>query len=233
MDTHLDNLPNVQQLLKEQESIDGSIRRFLPVAQKRGNHMKIYDISQEVFSCAVYPGDPRPEKQALYSTEAGDLYNLSSFAMCAHNGTHVDAPFHFLHNGKTVDQLDLTHFVGVCYVVRHKGEVTAVDAEAILRRANGAERILIAGNATVTAEAAEVFAAGEIKLLGNEGQTVGPKDTPMQVHLLLLRRDIALLEGIVLRDIPEGRYFLSAAPLNLAGTDGAPCRAYLVDMEED
>ena len=195
--------------------------------------MKIYDISQEVFSCAVYPGDPVPEKQVICSTTDGDQYNLSSFAMCAHNGTHVDAPFHFLHNGKTVDQLDLTHFVGVCHVVRHKGEVTAVDAEAILRRAIGAERILIAGNATVTAEAAEVFAAGEIKLLGNEGQTVGPEDAPMQVHLLLLRREIALLEGIVLRDVPEGRYFLSAAPLNLAGTDGAPCRAYLVDMEED
>ena len=52
--------------------------------------MKIYDISQEVFSCKVYPGDPKPEKQTLYSTKAGDLYNLSSFAMCAHNGTHID-----------------------------------------------------------------------------------------------------------------------------------------------
>ena len=58
--------------------------------------MKIYDISQEVFSCAVYPGDPKPEKQRLCSTAAGDLYNLTAFSMCAHNGTHIDAPFHFL-----------------------------------------------------------------------------------------------------------------------------------------
>lgn len=194
--------------------------------------MKIFDISQEVFSCAVYPGDPKPEKHVLYSTEAGDLYNLTSFAMCAHNGTHLDAPFHFLHNGKTVDQMDLTHFVGDCFVTRHDGDVTAADAEGILRKANGAERILIAGTATVTAEAAEVFAAGGIKLLGNEGQTVGPEDAPMQVHLILLRREIALLEGIVLQGVPEGRYFLSAAPLNLSGADGAPCRAYLIDWEE-
>ncbi len=194
--------------------------------------MKIYDISQEVFSCAIYPGDPKPEKQTLYSTEAGDLYNLTSFAMCAHNGTHVDAPFHFLHNGKTVDQVDLTHFVGDCFVAGCEGNVTAMDAEGILKKSNGAERILIAGKATVTAEAAEVFAAGEIKLLGNEGQTVGPVDAPMQVHLILLRREIALLEGIVLRDVPEGRYFLSAAPLNLSGADGAPCRAYLIDWED-
>jgi len=190
--------------------------------------MKIYDISQEVFSCAVYPGDPQPEKQTLYSTETGDLYNLTSFAMCAHNGTHVDAPFHFLHNGKTVDQMDLSHFVGGCFVARHEGDVTAADADKILKKANGAERILIAGKATVTAEAAEVFAAGGIRLLGNEGQTIGPEDAPMQVHLILLRREIALLEGIVLQGVPEGCYFLSAAPLNLSGADGAPCRAYLI-----
>ena len=194
--------------------------------------MKIYDISQEVFSCAVYPGDPKPEKQTVYSTGAGDLYNLSFFAMCAHNGTHVDAPFHFLHDGKTVDQIDLSHFVGDCFVARHEGDVTAADAENILKKADGAERILIAGNATVTIEAAEVFAAGGIKLLGNEGQTVGPEDAPMQVHLILLRREIALLEGIVLNEVPEGRYFLSAAPLNLGGADGAPCRAYLIQEDE-
>ena len=194
--------------------------------------MKIYDISQEVFSCAVYPGDPKPEKQTVYSTGAGDLYNLSFFAMCAHNGTHVDAPFHFLHDGKTVDQIDLSHFVGDCFVARHEGDVNAADAENILKKADGAERILIAGNATVTIEAAEVFAAGGIKLLGNEGQTVGPENAPMQVHLILLRREISLLEGIVLQGIPEGQYFLSAAPLNLGGADGAPCRAYLIDLEK-
>ena len=193
--------------------------------------MKIYDISQEVFSCAVYPGDPQPEKQTVYSTGAGDLYNLTSFAMCAHNGTHVDAPFHFVHTGKTVDQMDLSIFVGDCFVAKHEGDVTAADAEEILKKAGGAERILITGKATVTAEAAEVFAAGGIKLLGNEGQTVGPEDAPMQVHLILLRREIALLEGIVLQDVPEGRYFLSAAPLNLGGADGAPCRAYLIQED--
>ena len=193
--------------------------------------MKIYDISQEVFSCAVYPGDPEPEKVTLSSTAEGDLYNLSSFAMCAHNGTHIDAPFHFLHNGKTVDQMDLTHFVGDCFVARHEGDVTAEDAHAILQKANGAERILIGGKATVTAEAAEVFATSGLKLLGNEGQTVGPEDAPMQVHLILLRREVTLLEGIVLADVPEGHYFLSAAPLNLSGCDGAPCRACLIDFE--
>ena len=192
--------------------------------------MKIYDISQEVFSCTVYPGDPKPEQQILCSTAAGDLYNLSSFSMCAHNGTHIDAPFHFLPEGKTVDQLPLDTFVGSCYVARHRGDVDASHAQAILKKAQGTPRILIAGPITVTAEAAQVFADAHIRLLGNEGQTVGPEHAPMEVHLILLRRNIALLEGIVLTDIPEGNYFLSAAPLHLANADGAPCRACLVQF---
>ena len=194
--------------------------------------MKLYDISQEVFSCAVYPGDPKPEKQVLCATSAGELYNLTAFSMCAHNGTHIDAPFHFLPQGKTVEQMELRTFVGECYVARHEGALTADDAEEICKRANGAQRILIAGKATVTAEAARVFADRPLLLLGNEGQTVGPEEAPMEVHLILLGRGIALLEGIVLTDVPQGRYFLSAAPLNLAGADGAPCRAYLIAMDE-
>lgn len=191
--------------------------------------MRIFDISQEVFSCAVYPGDPAPEKQTLCATQGGDLYNLSALSMCAHNGTHIDAPFHFLHDGKTVDQLDLSCFVGDCYVARHTGDVSAADARQILTKACGAQRILIGGKATVTAEAAEVFALHNLKLLGNEGQTIGPEEAPMQVHLILLKQEVALLEGIVLQNVPEGHYFLNAAPLNLAGCDGAPCRAYLIE----
>ncbi len=191
--------------------------------------MKLYDISQEVFSCVVYPGDPAPERKVMASTTAGDVCNLTALSMCAHNGTHIDAPFHFLGDGKTVDRLGLEPFVGACYVALHEGDVTAEDAEAILAKAEGAQRILIAGDATVTAEAAQVFATSGILLLGNESQTVGPADAPMQVHLILLGRGIVLLEGIVLQEVPEGHYFLSAAPLNLAGADGAPCRAYLME----
>ena len=193
--------------------------------------MKIYDISQEVFSCAVYPGDPKPERQVLSAMEAGAVYNLTAFSMCAHNGTHIDAPFHFLGDGKTVEEMELSIFVGNCFVARQDGNVSGGDAKEILQKARGAERILLAGNATVTAEAADVFAESGIKLLGNEGQSVGPEDAPMQVHLILLGRGIALLEGVVLKNVPERHYFLSAAPLKLAGADGAPCRAYLIEKE--
>ena len=193
--------------------------------------MRIIDISQEVLSCKVYPDDPKPEARRVRSMEQGELYNLSVFSMCAHNGTHVDAPFHFIRDGKTIEAIPLDSFAGECFVARHEGDVSAEDAARILEkaRATGAgERILIAGKATVTAPAARVFGDAKIRLLGNEGQTVGPEDGPMEVHLILLGSGVVLLEGVVLSGVSEGRYFLNAAPLNLAGFDGAPCRAYLI-----
>ena len=74
-----------------------------------------------------------------------------------------------------------------------------------------------------------MFAAAELLLLGNESQTVGPEDAPMEVHLILLGARVILLEGIRLAEVPEGVYFLNAAPLNLSGADGSPCRAVLVE----
>lgn len=191
--------------------------------------MKLYDISQEVFSCKVYPGDPKPEKVTLSAMAEGALYNLTAFSMCAHNGTHIDAPYHFLSDGKTVDGMPLDTFVGDCTVFHHRGPVTAEDARKM--RQTGGERILIAGPATVTEEAAYVFAG--LKLLGNESQTVGPEDAPMPVHKILLGAGTVLLEGVVLTDVPPGRYLLNAAPLNLSGAEGGPCRAWLMTQEED
>lgn len=191
----------------------------------------IIDISQEVFSCKVFPGDPLPAMERIQSMEQGNVCNLTRFSMCAHNGTHVDAPYHFIHNGDTIEKIGMDSFVGDCYVARCEGNITATDAASIMERAKAAgasERILIAGKATVTADAARVFAQSNIKLIGNESQTVGPEDAPMEVHLILLGAGIVLLEGIVLTDVPEGKYLLSAAPLNLAGCEGAPCRAFLM-----
>lgn len=196
--------------------------------------MKLYDISQEVFGCVVYPEDPTPKKESLSRMEIGDLYNLTAFSMCAHNGTHVDAPYHFIEDGKTVEQIPLEKTVGLCYVAEWKGILDEENARQILRRAalavrESARRILLKGNVTVSAAAARVFAEGGVDLIGNESQTVGPEDAPVEVHKILLGADVVLLEGIRLSDVPEGVYFLSAAPLCLGGADGAPCRAILAE----
>ena len=198
--------------------------------------MKIYDISQEVFGCQVYPGDPTPKKRVISSMEKVDLYNLTAFSMCAHNGTHIDAPLHFIKDGKTVDSVSLDTFIGMAYVAEYNGIVSADDATEILEKAKKqnsevAKRILIKGDAEVSAEAAKVFAESNILLLGNESQTVGPENAPMEVHLILLGAGAVLLEGIRLAEVSEGVYFLNAAPLNLSGADGSPCRAILIAAE--
>ncbi len=197
--------------------------------------MTIYDISQEVFGCKVFPGDPSPVKETMLSIEKGDVCNLTAIRMCAHNGTHVDAPYHFIDGGKTIDEVDLDRFTGYAYVVEHEGDVTAEDAERFIAAARhydeeAAYRILVKGKATVTPEAAKVFVREKIKLFGNESQTVGPEDAPKEVHMIMLGAEIVLLEGIRLNGVPEGAYILNAAPINLGGSDGAPCRAILMRL---
>ncbi|MBP5280863.1 MAG: cyclase family protein, partial [Erysipelotrichaceae bacterium] len=138
--------------------------------------MRIIDISQEVFSCEVYPGDEKPEKERTKKIEDGDGYNLTVFCMCSQNGTHVDAPYHFYGDGKTIDQIDLSGFIGKCYVTRAEGDISGSQAEEIMKKARStdpeaARRILIAGDVTVTIEAARVFSRAGIVLIGNESQS--------------------------------------------------------------
>ncbi len=191
----------------------------------------IYDITQPLFECNVFPGDPKPERKIMLQISNGDICNLTAFSMCAHNGTHVDAPYHFINDGKGIDKVALDKFIGTAFVADYEGDVTAEAAEKILKKAKdaGAEKkILIKGKSVVTLEAAKVFAAAGIDLIGNESQTVGPENAPMAVHLELLGAEVVLLEGIRLEAVPEGAYFLNCAPLNLSGADGAPCRAVLI-----
>ncbi len=195
----------------------------------------IYDISQPLFECAVFPGDEQPKRDVVRSIENGDLYKLTNLAMCVHNGTHVDAPCHFIKDGKGIDDISLDKFIGPAFVAEACGEVTADIAGEMLEKAKkagkGAEKkLLIKGKATVSLEAAKVFAEAGLDLVGNESQTVGPEDAPMAVHLVLLGAEVVLLEGIRLSQVAEGAYMLNCAPLNLTHTDGSPCRAVLMEM---
>jgi arylformamidase len=192
----------------------------------------IYDITQPLFDCVVYPGNSAPQMIPMKRIADGERYNLTDISLCVHNGTHVDSPFHFYKDGKTIEQISLEKFIGKAYVVSHKGDVTAEDAKSILEKAEseGAEKILLKGELTITLEAAQVFARAKIDLLGNESQSTGPKGAGMPVHLALLGAEVVLLEGIRLGAVNDGFYFLNCAPINLAGCDGAPCRATLMDI---
>ena len=201
--------------------------------------MKIYDISQEVFSCCVFPGDPAPKREILLQTAKGDVCNLTYFSMCAHNGTHVDAPYHFIQDGKRLDEVPLSSWIGNTYVAAFDGIISPADIHTILGKMEEAskkagiaplKKLLIKGKATLSLDAARVLLETDIELFGNESQTVGPENAPAAVHRLLLGAGMVFLEGIRLQDVPEGVYLLSAAPINLGGADGAPCRATLISL---
>lgn len=174
----------------------------------------------------------------------GAICNLSKFEMCSHNGTHIDAPKHFFDNGKSIDEINLKKFVGWAHVVEHSGELTGIQAEDIInsiKEKHSSEVDLLKllfkrksgdksdKNTVITIEAARVLNKYGIELVGVESQTVGSEDATAEVHCELLGQEVVLLEGLVLSEVPEGVYFLSAAPLKLGGSDGAPCRAVLVE----
>lgn len=187
--------------------------------------MKIYDITQELFSSRVYPGDTEPSMHPAMRISGGDPCNLTDVNMCLHNGTHIDAPYHFFADGRAVDKLDITKCMGAAVVRAHSGEVTYETARRLM--VGNPKRLLIKGNVEVSAEAAKYFVKSGLFLLGVEGQSVSGASACSEVHKILLSAEIVILEGIVLRKPPCGEYMLSAFPLKLSGCDGSPCRALL------
>jgi arylformamidase len=116
------------------------------------------------------------------------------------------------------------------------GALDGEDVEKILGAAREygdgyARRILLRGDGVVTESAARAFAEAGVWLVGTGSQSVGPMDAPMAVHKILLEKEVVLLEGLSLEGVTDGAYFLCAQPLCLSGSDGAPCRAILIDFE--
>ena len=190
--------------------------------------MQIFDISQEIFTGNVYPGDTIPSYTEDMRIKNGDNCNLTTVTMCVHNATHIDAPFHFFDDGKKIDDIDLNKCIGDATVIEFNGTLTAEDIKRIMECSQ--KRLLFKGNCIVSLESAQEMNKQGIKLVGVESQSVGEIDKPMPVHLELLNNEVVLLEGIVLEEVPEGDYMLNCAPIKLGGLDGSFCRAVLINL---
>ena len=192
--------------------------------------MKITDITKELFSAEVYPGDAVPSFRHIsgFDKDIPDVCQVSEIVLGSHSGTHIDAPLHFINGGKDVSHILLSRAVGECLVVSAEGEITAEKAREFM--AMKPERLLIKGDITITPESAQVFAEEGLLALGVEGITVGAPDTGVQIHRILLGAEILIIESLDLSAAEEGRYILSAAPLKMAGLDGSPVRALLIDI---
>ncbi len=190
--------------------------------------MRIYDISRELFSAPVYPNDTKPtltEKQAI---KFGDVCNVSDITMCLHNGTHIDAPKHFLENGRDILSLGINTFCGVCDVITFDDHITGedisnkvpADCERLIIRSNGKGRLTFYSLMDIVAT--------NLKLIGIDDISVAIEGAEAQIHKELLSNDIAILEGLDLEKVPDGRYVLVCEPIKMANADAAPCRAILL-----
>lgn len=191
--------------------------------------MKLFDISQELFSSKVFPGDVPPSFQRVLSLPK-DNCNLTTLAMCVHNGTHMDSPRHFIEDGKTVEELPLSLFYGECLVAEFQGLIRKEDIMPVL--AVGVTRLLLKGECEISEEAAIAITESQVRLIGVESQSVGNAQAPRAVHMILLGKEVIPLEGLRLGQVPVGKYQLSAFPINLAGSDGSPVRAVLLAEEQ-
>ena len=190
-----------------------------------GAKLMIIDITQELFSSRLYPGD----KQAVFErvkTIGDDEYNLTNISMSVHNGTHVDAPSHFVENGKAIHELDLSVFYGKCTIVSLDGIIEEADITNILETCQ--KRLLFKGKNELSESAAELIARSSVELVGVESQSVGNEDHPLPVHMILLKKGVIPLEGLDLSCVMPGEYVLSAFPLNMQGVEGSPVRAVLI-----
>lgn len=191
--------------------------------------MEIVDISRELLAAPNFPGDPAPALTRVMAIEEGKQYNLSVLSLCVHNGTHIDAPAHFIKNGVTAESVPLSKTVGEAEVAEASGDIGR--DTALCLTANAPKRLLIKGKISVGLDAAAVFARS-LELLGTEELTVGREGEICDAHRMLLGAGVVLLENLDLSRAQPGKYTLVAAPLKIKGADGAPVRAILYKNTE-
>lgn len=177
----------------------------------------IYDITQEVFSARVYPGDPRPVFRRLKDFAQGDQSTVTEITLQVHTGTHLDAPVHRIKGGKGMDEVPLDKCIGDAAVMDWADRAQLKNAVP--------PRVLFKNCDMIDEETARLLVQKQVLFVGVEGQSVGDR----AVHRILLENEVAVLEGANLQHVPAGEYTLFAAPMLLSGCDGAPVRAVLVD----
>jgi arylformamidase len=201
----------------------------------------IYDITPPITDrLKVWPGDTPPSREVLCDMRRGDNITLSTLHATVHLGAHADAPSHYGTDAPTIDERSLDFYLGPCQVVRVAVPRGVRITPDMMPQPIRAERVLIATGtfpepeefntdfAALSPELVQELHEQGVKLIGIDTPSVDlfdSKDLPS--HQMFLRCDMAILEGLVLKDVPEGMYELIALPLKLVGFDASPVRALL------
>lgn len=202
--------------------------------------MKLYDIS-----VPLRPGLPHwpGEKGFQRSETVKDDVTVSEIQLGLHTGTHLDAPNHFLPDAWNLDRVPLTEYVGKARVVEIQSKEAITRAELEKREWAGVERVLFRtpnaglldkdefepGFVALAKDGAEFLVSRGIRLIGTDYLSIEGFKGDGTVHRILLKQNIVILEGLDLRGIAEGDYFLVALPLKIAGAEASPTRAILLE----
>lgn len=190
-----------------------------------------------------WPGDPEIRKEPFRDMERGDVCNVSSLAFGSHIGTHMDAPLHFIRNGRTLDKMPLDATIGPCRVIEIRDHESVKVEEIAKQRIKAGERILFKTRNSqkcwksddfdedfvyISKEGAAFLAQAKIRTVGIDYLSVGGfRRDGVETHHALLGAGIWIIEGLNLSKIKPGRYELNCLPIKILGSDGAPARALL------
>lgn len=188
----------------------------------------------------VWPGDPKVEIARVATIEK-EGYNLTSFSMSAHTGTHIDAPLHYIADGASIDQVEITRLIGPAKVIEIKDRVITAESLApfdiepgdriLLKTQNSLnewQKQLFKKDYAYLDESAARFLAGKrIALTGIDYLSIGSFHSGEETHRILLLENILVVEGLLLQDIQAGDYEMICLPLKIKSADGAPARVLL------
>ena len=204
---------------------------------------RIWDISQKLRpGLPVWPGDTAFGQARTWQMEEGSPVNVSALTLSTHSGAHADAPLHYSETAPDIASVDLEPYLGECLVIDARGVGPLIEV-GDLPHIDSADRVLFrtfdafphdewVGETTAIApKTIHWLAVQGVKLVGIDGPSIDPQSSKtMDAHKAVLKHDIRVLEGLVLDDVPEGRYELIALPLPIAGGDASPVRAVLREL---
>lgn len=209
--------------------------------------MQIYDISIQISEgTPVWEGEDGVTISNLNKINATSDFNVSRIELGVHSGTHVDAPYHVLENGYSVDQIPLDALVGSSQVVEIPDSVSVIDNNCLknLDFIDGIERILFKTSnsqywkedrykfkkeyVALNSQGAKYLADMDLRLVGIDYFSVSTYNDLIHPHKILLHRGVVILENADLRKVLPGIYELICLPLNILGVEGAPARAVLI-----
>ena len=209
--------------------------------------MAIFDISIGIDeNLPLWPGDPELRLHWAANIEQGDLVNLTELSMGIHTGTHIDAPLHFLPNGKPIDSLSLNVFVGEAQVVAIPQNVNLITVDILqdVCEINTARILFKTKNSqlwetskfqqdyvALEASAAQWLVDQGVQLVGIDYLSIAPFKDPAPTHETLLNNEVVIVESLDLRLVKPGIYTLICLPLKLVGREAAPARAILLSPE--